>query len=94
MALRHSNGGLTKSQRPLRMLSIRTGPLISKVQEDQTIFKLTTPTPNGSNSSDMNHKTLSTLKTTKFLISKEEEMLKDNLFGYGRDTTVPIKDGM
>jgi hypothetical protein len=42
----------------------------------------------------MNHKTLSTLKTTKFLISKEEEMLKDKPFGYGKDTTDPIKDGM
>jgi hypothetical protein len=34
------------------------------------------------------------LRTTRFLMLKVVKMLKDKLFGFGRDITMQIKDGM
>jgi hypothetical protein len=61
--------------------------------EDQTIFKLITPTQDGSSSSHSKKDTSLMLKTRNVLMLREDKIKKDNLFGFGENIMVPIKDG-
>jgi hypothetical protein len=93
MASTLKSGSSTKSPELLRMSQTRDH-LISKMLEDQTISKLGTPTQDGSNSSTTDQTTSLMLRTTRFLMLKVVKMLKDKLFGFGRDITMQTKDGM
>jgi len=67
--------------------------LISTAQERATTCRSGAPTPTGGRSSNMRVNTLSTGRMEKFLMSKEERMLKDKQFGPGRDMVELTKDG-
>jgi hypothetical protein len=86
-------GGSIKEQRPSRISKTKDGLSTSRILEDQTISKLITLTQDGSNSSHLKQITLLMSKTRSLLMLKEEEMLKDKLFGFGKHTMEQTKDG-
>jgi len=86
-------GGSIKDQELLRISNTKDGLSISRMLEDQTIFRPIIPTQDGSNSSHLKQITLSMSKTRNLLMLREVEILKDKLFGSGKHTMEQTKDG-
>jgi len=51
------------------------------------------PTPTGGRSSDMKESNSSTGQMERHLMFQVERIVKDKLFGYGRSTVEPTRDG-
>jgi len=89
-----SSGGLTKNPRPSNLGNKKVGLGTSKVLEDPKTCKLITPTLDGSNFSDSKMIALLTLRTTRFLMLLEEEMLKETMSKYGRRMAQRLRNGL
>jgi hypothetical protein len=93
MDVHHNFSGLTKNQRPSNLGNKKVGHGIFKMLEDQTTCIFGTLTLDGSNFSSMKMDSLSTSKTTRFLMSLEEEMLKVTMFKSGERMVQKLKSG-
>jgi hypothetical protein len=88
MADQPNNSGSTKSLRLLSLKPEKDGHLTFKMPEDLTTCTCGTPTQDGSKSSDIKVKILSTSKTEKFWMYGKVKTLKDKMWLFIRDITV------
>ena len=89
----HKCSGSIRDPRPSSLSGREVAHSTSKTQEGPLTCNWLAPTPAGSNSSNTKEETSSMSRTTRFLMSQEQEMPKVKTFKFITDIIVPTSDG-